>query len=149
MLLRILHWEQIKLDLLAARLLSPHAHFLAHTWSLPVTCALVLIAVVYLRGWARVRSVLSRTAQVWRPIAFLGGLLALWIAVGSPLRSLDEEMLVVHMVKHLLVMAVAAPLLLLGAPHLPLALGLFSMPLSLLFDPDSFYVGVLPRMFNR
>jgi cytochrome c oxidase assembly factor CtaG len=45
----------------------------------------------------------------------------LWIAVGSPLRSLDEEMLVVHMVKHLLVMAVAAPLLLLGAPHLPLA----------------------------
>jgi len=45
----------------------------------------------------------------------------LWIAVGSPLRSLDEEMLVVHMVKHLLVMAVAAPLLLLGVPHLPLA----------------------------
>jgi CitMHS family citrate-Mg2+:H+ or citrate-Ca2+:H+ symporter len=30
------------------------------------------------------------------------------------------------------------------APHLPVLLGLVSMPLSLLFDPDSFYLGVLP-----
>jgi CitMHS family citrate-Mg2+:H+ or citrate-Ca2+:H+ symporter len=28
--------------------------------------------------------------------------------------------------------------------HLPFALGLISMPLSLLFDPDSFYLGALP-----
>ena len=30
------------------------------------------------------------------------------------------------------------------ASHIPIALGLLSMPLSLLFDPDSFYLGALP-----
>jgi CitMHS family citrate-Mg2+:H+ or citrate-Ca2+:H+ symporter len=30
------------------------------------------------------------------------------------------------------------------ATHIPFALGLVSMPLSLLFDPDSFYLGALP-----
>jgi CitMHS family citrate-Mg2+:H+ or citrate-Ca2+:H+ symporter len=30
------------------------------------------------------------------------------------------------------------------AQHIPFALGLISMPLSLLFDPDSYYLGVMP-----
>ena len=121
MLLWTLRETRFKRVVLPPRPLSTHTHLLAQTWSVPVTSALVLVALVYLGGWVRVRRVLPSTESVWRPVAFLGGLLALWIAVGSPFRSLDDEMLVVHMVKHLLVMAVAAPLLLLGAPHLPLA----------------------------
>jgi CitMHS family citrate-Mg2+:H+ or citrate-Ca2+:H+ symporter len=31
-----------------------------------------------------------------------------------------------------------------AAPHIPIVLAVLSMPLSLLFDPDSFYLGVLP-----
>jgi len=31
-----------------------------------------------------------------------------------------------------------------AAPHIPVLLGLVAMPLSLVFDPDSFYLGVLP-----
>ena len=128
MQLRTLHWAPITRELLLARLLSPHAHFPAHSWSLPVTSALALTAVLYLRGWVRVRSAVPSTGLVWRPVAFVSGLLVLWIAVGSPIRSLDEEMLLVHMVKHLLVMVVAAPLLLLGVSHLPLAYPFLDWP---------------------
>ena len=47
-----------------------------------------------------------------------------WIAVGSPLGELDEELLSVHMVQHPLLMTVAPPLLLLGPPAPPLLHGL-------------------------
>jgi len=51
-------------------------------------------------------------------------MVSLWVAVGSPLEAFDDVSLSVHMVQHLLLMAVAPPLILLGAPTLPLLRGL-------------------------
>jgi putative membrane protein len=84
---------------------------------------LILAALVYFRGWFRLRRLLPDVISPWWPCAFLCGLFALWVAVGSPLAAFDEELLSVHMVQHLLLSAVAAPLLLLGAPALPLLHG--------------------------
>jgi cytochrome c oxidase assembly factor CtaG len=86
--------------------------------------ALTVAALVYCRGWFRLRGLLPDIASPWYPSAFLGGLVALWVAVGSRLAALDHEMLSVHMVQNLLLSAVAAPLILLGAPALPLLHGI-------------------------
>lgn len=51
-----------------------------------------------------------------RATAFLAGLLAVWIAVGSGLAAYDDTNVTVHVVQHLLLMMVAPPLLALGRP---------------------------------
>jgi len=61
---------------------------------------------------------------VWRAISFFFGLAAILIALVSPIDALADELFSVHMVQHMLLMVVAAPLLQLGAPVRPLLLGL-------------------------
>jgi putative membrane protein len=106
--------------------MSPAAQAALQSWSLPVpvTCVLVLAAIAYSRGWVHLRNVLPDLFPVWRLIAFLSGLVSLWIAVASPLAAFDDELLLVHMVQHILLMAVAPPLILLGSPSHPLLHGL-------------------------
>jgi cytochrome c oxidase assembly factor CtaG len=48
----------------------------------------------------------------------------IWIALGSPLAAFDEELLTVHMLQHLLLMTIAPPLILIGAPLMPILHGL-------------------------
>jgi putative membrane protein len=57
---------------------------------------------------------------MWRLTAFMGGLLSLWIAVGSPLADMDHHLLTAHMAQHLILMTITAPLVLLGAPAITL-----------------------------
>jgi cytochrome c oxidase assembly factor CtaG len=54
----------------------------------------------------------------------MSGLVSVWTAIGSPLATLDGQSLTIHMMKHLLLMTVAAPLILAGAPAIPLVSGL-------------------------
>ena len=88
----------------------PHTH---HAVSEPILISTLLIAVasVYAYGWLRLR-----TLQLWHAGSFLLGLALIWVAVVSPLAALDHELLTAHMVQHLLLMTLAAPLLWLGAP---------------------------------
>jgi putative membrane protein len=106
--------------------MSSEAQVILQSWSSPmwVNGTLSLTALVYVRGWLRIRSLLPEVIPIWRLAAFLAGLLSLWIAIGSPLEAFDDVSLAVHMVQHLLLMAVAPPLILLGAPSLPFLRGL-------------------------
>ena len=97
-----------------------------HSWPLPISVTLVLIAVafVHLKGWRQLRNALPTLLSVRRLIAFVSGVVSLWVAVASPLGTLDHQLLTAHMAQHLLLMIVAAPLILLGAPVIALLHGL-------------------------
>jgi len=62
--------------------------------------------------------------DVWRLRSFQLGLCMLLLALASPLEALAEVLLQAHMVQHLVLMMVAPPLLVYGAPTLPLLRGL-------------------------
>jgi cytochrome c oxidase assembly factor CtaG len=103
----------------------PHFnHAALGSCELPLTLLIVLTALVYLRGWLHLRSTSSNTIAAWRAGSFLLGLFLIWIAVASPIAALDQRMLTVHMLQHLLLMTLAPPLIWLGAPVLPLLHGL-------------------------
>jgi cytochrome c oxidase assembly factor CtaG len=103
------------------------------SWSFPfwATTGLVATALLYLRGWRRIRRTRPLIFPAWRAWCFLGGLLALWISIASPLDTLDGLLLTAHMTQHLILMSVVPPLLLLGAPAVPL---LRALPRSVLRD---------------
>jgi len=96
------------------------------SWSCPIglTFAVVLAGVLYLRGWLRLHAASVNAIPSWRAGSFFLGLFLIWLAVGSPLAAFDEELLTVHMVQHLLLMTFAPPLILVGAPVMPLLHGL-------------------------
>jgi cytochrome c oxidase assembly factor CtaG len=95
---------------------EPYAQMQPRSLLLAVAFALVVTALYYLRGWLYLRNALPNLIPVWRLVAFICGLVSVWTAVASPLATLDHQSLTIHMVKHLLLMTVAAPLVLAGAP---------------------------------
>jgi putative membrane protein len=103
---------------------EPHAQMLSWLLTLAITLTLVVTALVYLRGWHSLRSAFPNLIAGWRLAVFMTGLLSVWTAVASPLATLDHQSLTIHMMKHLLLMTVAAPLILAGAPAFPLMCGL-------------------------
>lgn len=89
-------------------------------WDVVILLNLVLAGWLYARG---LKTIWRRTSpghvvspgQAW---SFLGGFLVVSVAVISPLDQLSDQLAWAHMIQHMLLMTVAAPLLVLGSPGL-------------------------------
>jgi putative membrane protein len=98
--------------------LAPHDLWSAWTWEPAVIAALGATAVLYAGGMARLRARGGHRLAARRreALAFWAGWIALALALVSPLHPLGEALLSAHMAQHELIMALAAPLLVLGRP---------------------------------
>jgi cytochrome c oxidase assembly factor CtaG len=98
--------------------MSPHVHFGHGGWEFPASLMLTLLlaASLYLRVWISTRSGSAAAIPAWKASSFLLGLLLVWMAWGSALAAYDHNLLTIHMIKHLLLMTFAPPLILLGEP---------------------------------
>jgi putative membrane protein len=84
--------------------------------------AVLLSGGLYSRGvwllWKRAGQ--DHVIHTWQVACFSGGLLTVLVALESPLDALSADLFAAHMVQHLLLLLVAGPLLVLGAPLVPL-----------------------------
>jgi putative membrane protein len=93
----------------------PAPHDLWSAWNLHP----VLLGGLLLTAWAYRRGQTSgprRPVDTWRARWFTAALVALGLALLSPLDALSDALASAHMVQHLLLLLVAAPLLALSAP---------------------------------
>ena len=82
----------------------------------PIVACVALAGVVYATADQRVRRERGRSAPRAHRVAFYAGLAIVVFALTGPIDASVETSFSVHMVQHLLLTMVAAPLLLLGAP---------------------------------
>jgi putative membrane protein len=123
--------EMMKQSLLAFQGLPPIPEDIWSRWSWEpfVLLGLLLGGWFYFRGvwqlWQQAGA--GRVIGRWQVGAFGLGLAVLFIALISPLNSLSTTLFSAHMLQHLLLILIAAPLLVLGAPLIPL---LWALPKS-------------------
>lgn len=96
---------------------------LSWSWSFepPVLLGLALGAVLYWLGLRySIAAGLHQRYPWWRPVCYGAGLAAIVVALESPIDTWAATYLWAHMAQHLLLIFVAAPLVLFGAPMMPL-----------------------------
>ena len=91
-------------------------------WDIPpaASFALAVVAILYTIGWNRARKTRPEELSRWRLVAFLSGILSIFVAIASPLDTLSESLLFMHMAQHFVLMSIAPPLIVLGTPVVPL-----------------------------
>ena len=94
----------------------PDALFTIALEPLPVYF-LLSIAAIYLLLWRRVRATgRARLFPAWRMRVFLLGIALVLLTVFGPLAAYSRVFLFVHMIQHFILVTIAPPLLLMGAP---------------------------------
>lgn len=129
--------------------MSPH---IAWTFEPAVLIALAAALYLYVPRWRLVRAEHgARGAGRWRLVSFLGGLLAVFAALISPIDSISDDLFFVHMIQHVLLLDIAPILLICGQTklilrpatrrllHLEESVGWFGRPPFAV----AFYVGVV------
>ena len=100
----------------AGRAPEPHDLWTAWTFAPAVIVGLVLacVAVRARRARALARGGYGARHRAWRVACFAGGVRALALALLSPIDGVATALFAVHMIQHMLLVVVAAPLLVLG-----------------------------------
>ena len=95
-------------------------------WSPPLglTVLTCLVSAIYVRGWHAIRKTRPTYFSDMRLMSFLCGMLVLWLSIASPIDGFADVLLSAHMVQHFFLMSVVPPLIVLGAPVVPLLRGL-------------------------
>jgi cytochrome c oxidase assembly factor CtaG len=106
--------------------MNPVAETIFRSWQpdYEALAILLLTCALYARGWRRLRRRRPREFGVAGLASFLSGIAAIMLAIASPLDAFADLLLTAHMVQHLLLLMVAPPLILYGAPYLPILRGL-------------------------
>jgi putative membrane protein len=91
-----------------------------------VWLSLLLAGWLYARGLTAMweRASVGQVIGARQALAFAGGWIALAVAILSPLDPLSDQLAWAHMVQHMILMTVAAPLIVAGAPLLVMLWGL-------------------------
>ncbi len=106
------------------------AILLSWDWKIEVIIVLALAGTLYSRGWWLLRQRSRgdvrryrrtarsrwRLAVTWRLVAYWVGLLAIALALLSPIDALGQQLFFMHMIQHLLLIMIAPPLLLIANP---------------------------------
>jgi cytochrome c oxidase assembly factor CtaG len=107
---------------------ASHAHA---DWSFDpwIVMPLCVIGLLYLVGTAALwrRSGAGHGIALWRAASYAAGWIALAAALCSPLHQLGEHLFTFHMIEHEIVMAVAAPLVVLARPAIA---ALWALPVA-------------------
>lgn len=106
---------------------SPWTHLYGYSLEPSVLIPVLLTGWLFWRGrrqtaWADREE--DRRAHHWRAVAFYAGLAVILTALESPIDYLGQSLFWMHMVEHCLLQVVAALLIVVGAPWIPVWRGL-------------------------